>query len=596
MMMIKEKRNMKPFLMKFGVALALSFAGFIYSRIRTRRFKPSLPSPKSSVSDSDRKVYCDGRSGVKDDLQPEIDSIDASDKPCIRVRVDNSSLNASPKDFDNFSIKQDSTKPLKRVERNDYEQEIDSLKKRIKFLVERERRLEVQLLEYYGLKEQETAMMELQNRLKINSMEAKIFSMKIDTLQSDNKRLEAQVADYSKVVNELEAAKEKIKKLQWKLRYNAEQNKEKILDLTQRVAKLHEQERGASTNRADDLSEIHKVVELEAEVEGLRKYNECLEQENADLAQRLDSTQMLANTLFEDPEREELSKAMVQQRKENQNLREEIERLQTDRCADAEELVYLRWINACLRYELRNYQPPPGKTVARDLSKCLSPTSEKKAKQLILEYANTEHGVDGEPLCLMDLEFDHWPSSQPSYLTDSTDHDESPGRPSSTNKSHSKKVKFFSTLRKLVRGISSHHTHHSNYHNRSGQTSPMYRSLSVDNIVGLDGSRSNPQSPKFALSSQNSNNSSLDHQPLASLAEEDENGSRRSNSRSTMGGVVHVLGRGSLGFASSSPLDYTPERVSSDYGQKSELAKYAEVLRDNRSLQKHKKSASFQVG
>ncbi|KAG4955246.1 hypothetical protein JHK87_040840 [Glycine soja] len=41
-----------------------------------------------------------------------------------------------------------------------------------------------------------------------------------------------------------------------------------------------------------------------------------------------------------------------------------------------------------LRYELRNYQAPPGKTVSKDLSRSsLSPTSEneKKAKQPIFE-------------------------------------------------------------------------------------------------------------------------------------------------------------------------------------------------------------------
>ena len=50
MMMIKERRDVKPLLVKFGVALALSFAGFLYSRIRTKRIKPpdSPPPPPSS--------------------------------------------------------------------------------------------------------------------------------------------------------------------------------------------------------------------------------------------------------------------------------------------------------------------------------------------------------------------------------------------------------------------------------------------------------------------------------------------------------------------------------------------------------------------
>lgn len=635
--MINEKKVLKPFLVKFGVALALSFAGFLYSRIRTKRIKPSDPPPPP-VSESDKKVDYDGRLRVKDDPQHEMDSVDAYDKPCIRVCIDRSSKHASPnsrfsgdrdgfllpefdqvvKDFDavnspktnlqSFKISKDLSNSLRRVERDDYEQEIENLKNRIHFLVERERKLEVQLLEYYGLKEQETAMMELQNRLKINNIEAKLFLMKIDNLQAENKRLEGQVSDYFKVVSELEAAKAKIKLLKRKIRYDAEQNKEQISDLTQRVVKLQEQEHGheheVSTSYSDDPSELQRLNELEAEAEELRKCNENMQRENADLAQRLESTQVLANSLFEDPEKEELHKAMFKLREENDKLTKEVERLQVDRCADVEELVYLRWVNACLRYELRNYQPPPGKTVARDLSKCLSPNSEQKAKQLILEYANTEDGADKEPPSLTDFDFDHWPSSQPSYLTDSTDHEESPG-PHPTHKPHSKKIKFFATLRKLVRGISMHHHHHHNHHqnqnhhpihDQSAREIPMYRSLSVDDIgkryyeVGHNGSRSNPQSPRLASSSQNSNNSSLEYQPLTSLAEEDENASRISDSRSSShGGVRFVLGRESVG--GSSPLDYNSERES-EIGQKSDLAKYAEVLRDSRLLQKHKKSAS----
>lgn len=91
-----------------------------------------------------------------------------------------------------------------------------------------------------------------------------------------------------------------------------------------------------------------------------------------------------------------------------------MEQLQADRCGDIEQLVYLRWINACLRYELRNYQPAPGKTTARDLSKTLSPVSEHIAKQLILEYANKE---DAE-----EMDFHQWSNSQASVIGDSLRH------------------------------------------------------------------------------------------------------------------------------------------------------------------------------
>lgn len=76
----------------------------------------------------------------------------------------------------------------------------------------------------------------------------------------------------------------------------------------------------------------------------------------------------------------------------NEDLVKQVEGLQMNRFSEVEELVYLRWVNACLRFELRNYQTPSGKVSARDLSKNLSPRSQEKAKQLMLEYAGSERG------------------------------------------------------------------------------------------------------------------------------------------------------------------------------------------------------------
>ncbi|CAI9757648.1 unnamed protein product [Fraxinus pennsylvanica] len=103
--------------------------------------------------------------------------------------------------------------------------EISSTRSKVKTLQERERNLEIQLLEYYGLKEQETAVMEMQNRLKLNNMQAKLYNLTLESLHANNRRLEAEVADYAKVVTKLE------KLLMKKLRSEAEQNIEQILTL-----------------------------------------------------------------------------------------------------------------------------------------------------------------------------------------------------------------------------------------------------------------------------------------------------------------------------------------------------------------------------
>lgn len=218
------------------------------------------------------------------------------------------------KDFDmavatsGFSPKKDIGTPIDSpkvhisAEKDEHVQEIRHLRNMVRLLRERERNLEVQLLEYYGLKEQETAVMELQNRLKINNMEAKLFTLKIESLRTDNQRLEAQVADHGKVVAELEAARAKIKLLKKKLKSEAENNREQILNLQQRVAKLQDQEGKPAGSNSDVQSKLQRLKGLEDEMKQFRESNLRLQLENKELAQRLKSAQILSCSVLEDPE------------------------------------------------------------------------------------------------------------------------------------------------------------------------------------------------------------------------------------------------------------------------------------------------------
>ncbi|MCH92659.1 protein CHUP1 chloroplastic-like, partial [Trifolium medium] len=302
-------------------------------------------------------------------------------------------------------LKVGSSKGYTVPDKDNYEQEISHLKNMVRLLQDKEQNLEFQLLEYCGLREQETVVTELQNRLKISNMEVKMFNLKAKNLQSENRRLKEQVADHAKVLAELDTTKAKIELLNKQIRCESEQNKEQIVTLQQRVARLQDQECKDAACDQDIKVKLQKLKVLELEVEELRKSNSRLHIEISDLTRRFDSTQIVANDANRESER---------LRKENEDLMKQIEQLQSNRCSDLEELVYMRWINACLRYELRNYQPPHSKTVAKDLSKSLSPNSEKKAKQLILEYADANGSGS-----IVDFDFDQWSSSQASSITDS---------------------------------------------------------------------------------------------------------------------------------------------------------------------------------
>lgn len=269
-------------------------------------------------------------------------------------------------------------------------------------------------------------------------------------------------------------------------------------------------------------------------------------------------------------------------------MTKEIERLQADRCSDVEELVYLRWLNACLRYELRNYQPGHGKTVARDLSNSLSPKSEEKAKKLILEYAQKE-GTGEMVTSIADLDFDQWSYSQASHLTDSGEFDDSSDNSSHHKLNTSGRSKVFKKIMKVLRGKESHH-----HHRRS---SSLDTSTANEYIVARSSSGSPRCDPGVSLgpgfgsdglnvTSRTSRGSSLPCVDLQrSLYHPGSSGSNKGEDNSN--GLEDLQRRSSydvsscvyrtIGSISGCDTDSPQEHMN-----KSELVKYAGALKNSR--------------
>lgn len=327
---------------------------------------------------------------------------------------------------------------------NDHE--INKLRVLVRSLQEREKALELQLRDCYSFREQDDAVKELENQLKINNVESKLYLLKMESLQSENQRLQRQLSENSKIISELEVTRAMCKQLKEKLVLDAEEAKEKITSLKKIVDSLQHKD----TNERKDNTEVEKkfkrLEELEVEARELRAVKSRLQQENAHLIRQLEVTRLPPVPKPQNSTEVKALEEVDRLRQENERLAKEAEQLQGERFADVEELLYLKWINACLRYEMRNKDAPSGKAVARDLSKTLSPKSEQKAKQLIMEYANAgaEESSSGH------IEFG---SECSSSRASSGDPDEVPlDIPSMTMQKNPKKKKFFSKLRKLVLG------------------------------------------------------------------------------------------------------------------------------------------------
>ncbi|PPD96066.1 hypothetical protein GOBAR_DD06913 [Gossypium barbadense] len=321
--------------------------------------------------------------------------------------------------------------------------ELERLRNLVKELEEREVKLEGELLEYYGLKEQESDIAELQKQLKIKTVEIDMLNITINSLQTERKKLQEEIAHGASVKKELEVARNKIKELQRQIQLDANQTKAQLLFLKQQVSGLQAKEQEAIKSDAEIEKKLKALKELEIEVVELRRKNKELQHEKRELTVKLDAAEakivslsnmtelvLIRDSFFQNEIAATAREEVNNLKHANEDLLKQVEGLQMNRFSEVEELVYLRWVNACLRYELRNYQTPGGKISARDLNKSLSPKSQEKAKRLLLEYAGSERGQGDTDL---ESNYSH-PSSPGSEDFDNASIDSSMSRYSSLSK------------------------------------------------------------------------------------------------------------------------------------------------------------------
>ncbi|KAG2625582.1 hypothetical protein PVAP13_3KG216000 [Panicum virgatum] len=232
-------------------------------------------------------------------------------------------------------------------------------------------------------------MEEREKQLKSKTVEINILNNTINSMQAERKKLQDEVARGAVAKEELDKARSKIKELQRQIQLEAGQTKGQLMLLKQQVIGLKAKEEEAAKKEAEVQRKLKKLKELELEVVELRRKNKELLYEKRDLIVKLDAAEgKITESDVVAHAREKINKL----RHTNEDLIKQVEGLQMNRFSEVEELVYLRWVNACLRFELRNYQTPSGKVSARDLNRTLSPKSQERAKQLMLEYAGSERG------------------------------------------------------------------------------------------------------------------------------------------------------------------------------------------------------------
>ncbi|KAK8604442.1 hypothetical protein V6N13_099384 [Hibiscus sabdariffa] len=389
------------------VLLAASIAALAVKRLNVKSSKSSKPSE----NEDNKKQFTYPNDGLKGKDGEEEEEEEVKLISSIFNRANDNRSDVGDEDFlpefedllsgeIEYSLPTDKyesaeKKKIYETEMANNASELERLRNLVKELEEREVKLEGELLEYYGLKEQESDITELQRQLKIKTVEIDMLNITINSLQAERKKLREEIAHGASVKKELEVARNKIKELQRQIQLDANQTKAQLLFLKQQVSTLQTKEQEAINSDAVIEKKLKALKELEIEVVELRRRNKELQHEKRELTVKLDAAEAKITSLSNMTETEITARAREEVnalKHANEDLLKQVEGLQMNRFSEVEELVYLRWVNACLRYELRNYQTPGGKISARDLNKSLSPKSQEKAKRLLLEYAGSERG------------------------------------------------------------------------------------------------------------------------------------------------------------------------------------------------------------
>ncbi|KAK9676134.1 hypothetical protein RND81_11G056800 [Saponaria officinalis] len=406
---------------RLGLLVAASIAAYTVRQINVGSSKPSDPetSPTENGEESIEQNQAEERELEKIDVSSDADKEEEQEEK-EEVKLISGEINAPS--VNTFDIGEDEFEELlsgqlgfplpddilddekssmaDRQRAYDEEMakhasELERLRDLVKEMEEREVRLEGELLEYYGLKEQESGLMELQKQLKMKTVEIDMLKVTMNSLQAEKKKLQEELEMGASAKKELEVARKKIKELQRQIQLEANQTKGQLLLLKQQVSSLQTKEEEAYKKDSDVDKKLKAVKQLEMEIAELKRKNIELQYEKRELSVKLGAAEGKASALSSMTETEMVAKVREEVNElkyANEDLQKQVEGLQMNRFSEVEELVYLRWVNACLRFELRNYQTPSGKMSARELNKNLSPRSQERAKQLLLEYAGSERG------------------------------------------------------------------------------------------------------------------------------------------------------------------------------------------------------------
>ncbi|GMI71174.1 hypothetical protein HRI_000786700 [Hibiscus trionum] len=312
----------KAVLLKAGIPLALSVAGFIYARLIAKR--------RINLEASSMEV--DSQEFRGEDRLDSTSSTTGDEGETICTSADFMSM----------------TKSSEIRNRIAYEEEIAGLRTRVEQLQKREWELERKFLRFCDLKEQESVLMELKNML-LETLYAEFMGREVSSMEAENKRIENIVMEHLRVVGQVEHWKSKNGLLERKVKKLLRKTKAQDKLLREKDSKIVAKDAEIRRNGEELQRRSNGIKKLEDEVKELKSLTDQLRDQRNELSKKLElakeSLSAISKTEEEGVTNEEYNL-----------LANDYENVQKERADELKELTYLRWCNACLRYELKRYQ------------------------------------------------------------------------------------------------------------------------------------------------------------------------------------------------------------------------------------------------
>ncbi|XP_038686179.1 protein CHUP1, chloroplastic [Tripterygium wilfordii] len=345
----------RPVFLKAGIPLAISAAGFLFATIiARRRTSVNSSSPQTQVS-SHKSDYSHEDSMVEDSDQ----SINSTS---LRCEDDEMEITTSPQLIESLGI----------PDKCSFDEEILGLRTTLDECHQRERVLEMHFLSYQAIKEHESVLMEMSNTLLLEIARVEFMDRELSSVEAVNNKFDNLVVDYLRLLESFDLTKlengllkRKVKKL---LRKTIKQSR----IIREKNSKIEARE--AEVLRTCQVLESRSsaIKKLEDEVKELQTVVDQVREERNELLRELNSAEKSASPISK-------SEAEGVTVEDYNQLLNEFEKLQKERAAEMEDLIYLRWSNACLKHQLMMNQ------------------EQQKQIDLTLEFQEGEdHGYCGE--------------------------------------------------------------------------------------------------------------------------------------------------------------------------------------------------------